>query len=187
MKRNKRIVVLAHCILNANSKVDGLSLYPGSMNPLIQFFLSEGIGMIQLPCPETQVYGIRRWGHVKEQFSHPFFRKQISNLVEPTIMDLVAYRDMGYDIMAIIGIDGSPSCGVSKTCSSSEWFGELENSDQLMEKKSTLIEVESPGVFIEEIVGLMQQYQLDIPFLAVDEICYEESVQQVIETLKTLI
>jgi predicted secreted protein len=33
------------------------------------------------------------------------------------------YRDNGYLLKGIIGIDGSPSCGVHKTCRSTRWSG----------------------------------------------------------------
>jgi predicted secreted protein len=61
MKRDKNIVVVCHCILNCNSKVEGLSEYRGAVD-FTKKLVDSGIGIIQLPCPEMILYGIKRWG-----------------------------------------------------------------------------------------------------------------------------
>ena len=50
--RSKKIIFLCHCCLNQNAKVRGIASYPGAITPLISMLLEEGIGMIQMPCPE---------------------------------------------------------------------------------------------------------------------------------------
>ena len=51
----------------------------------------------------------------------------------------------GYEISAVIGVDGSPTCGVSKTCSG-KWNGEICGQNNIEEKIATLKEIESSGV-----------------------------------------
>ena len=75
MKRDKTIIVTCHCILNCNSKVEGLSEFKGSID-LAKSFMDKGMGIIQLPCPEMILYGIKRWGHAREQFDNMFYRKE---------------------------------------------------------------------------------------------------------------
>ena len=84
----KKIVFVAHCLLNTASKVD---LYDKeeieSEEKLRREFLSKaiekGIQIIQLPCPEFTLYGTCRWGHVSNQFDNPFFRNHCKKILEP--------------------------------------------------------------------------------------------------------
>lgn len=121
MMRSKKIVILSHCILNSNAKVDGLAKYEGVLGQLIVYLIEEGYGIIQLPCPEISIYGVKRWGVVKEQNNTPHYRKHCRKILEPILEPVIDYMTNGYEIKALIGVDGSPSCGVVQTCSSRIW------------------------------------------------------------------
>lgn len=178
MKRGKRIILLSHCILNANSKVEGLSQYRGILRDYIDVIADKGIGIIQLPCPEMILYGIKRWGHVKEQFDTPFFRQQCRIMMEPIVQQLRNYVDFGYEIVGVVGIDGSPSCGVNFTCSGN-FGGEISNITNLDEIKDTLKDVNEMGVFMEELKNLLCEENLDIKFLAIDERDVYSSLEEI--------
>lgn len=169
MNRSGKIVILCHCILNANSKVEGLSIYKGVQNNLVNFLMEEGYGIIQLPCPEITLYGIKRWGHVKEQFDTPYFREHCRNIFMPYLNQIMDYVKNGYKIHAVIGIDGSPSCGVNKTCSSPKWGGEVGMEFGINDKINDLKIIQGKGIFIEEIENLLNQNGFNIKFLGVDE------------------
>lgn len=101
MNREKKIVLLSHCILNCNSKVEGLSTYASSIKSLVNFFMDSGIGIIQFPCPEMEIYGIKRWGHVKEQFDTAHFRKTSRELLKSTVGQIQNYMKNGYEIVGL--------------------------------------------------------------------------------------
>lgn len=168
MERKREIVVLSHCILNCNSKVEGLSNEKGSHNIALKF-LNKGYGIIQLPCPEMIMYGIKRWGHVKEQFDNLFYRNQCKIMLEPYIKQFENYIKNDYEIKAIIAIDGSPSCGYNKTCSSDNWYGELSGCNNLSEKINDIKMVNEKGVFIEELENLLCENNFKIPIIGLDE------------------
>ena len=76
----KRLLIVSHCILNTASKVamDEKELqeeYELRLT-LMTKVMENDIQLLQLPCPEFILYGSRRWGHVKDQFDHPHFRKE---------------------------------------------------------------------------------------------------------------
>ncbi|SKA75785.1 Predicted secreted protein [Caloramator quimbayensis] len=169
MKREKKIIFLCHCILNCNSKVEGLALYEGALNKILKYLIDEGYGIIQLPCPEVTFYGIKRWGHVKEQFDTPYFRNHCKEIFMPYLNQIRHYIKNDYRIDGIIGIDGSPSCGVNKTCSSLKWGGEVGCEFGIDEKINDLKMVKGKGVFIEEIEKLLKEYNLNIKFFCIDE------------------
>lgn len=168
MKRSRKILLVSHCILNSNSKIEGLSQYGGVFKEVISIINSEGIGIIQLPCPEMIAYGIKRWGHVKEQFDTLFYRNNCREMLKPIVGQVKSYMDTGYEIIGVLGIDGSPSCGVNLTCSGN-WGGELSGNENLEDIIKGSRDLESQGVFMEELDKYFKEYDMKIPFIAIDE------------------
>ena len=107
---------ICHCIINANSKVEGLSQYGGIFKEFIDIIGGKDIGIIQLPCPEMIIYGIKRWGHVKEQFDTLFYRQQCREMLRPIVQQTKSYMDAGYEILGVVGIDGSPCLLYTSRC-----------------------------------------------------------------------
>lgn len=169
MIRDKKMVLLSHCLLNINAKVYGLATSRGAQEELINFLLEKGYGIIQLPCPEMGFEGIKRWGQVKEQLDTPFFRKYCKEIFVPILEQIIDYNKNGYRIAALIGVNGSPSCGVNKTCSSESWGGEISNWQTIEEIMQQMNMIESPGVFIEQISKLLEANGIKLPVLAVEE------------------
>ncbi|RAK11745.1 putative secreted protein [Halanaerobium saccharolyticum] len=166
MERSKKLVLVAHCLLNSNSKVAGLVKKQEEIQKILSLLLEKKFGIIQLPCPELTLYGIKRWGHVKEQFDTPYYRRHCREIFQPYLDQIIDYRAVGYEIKALIGIDGSPSCGVNKTCSAC-WQGEVADlkPDELMSLKI----INEAGIFIEVIKKILKAKEIEIPLIAVDE------------------
>lgn len=180
MKRNKKIVFECHCLLNCNSKVEESSLYEGAMQ-FNKKLIDDGFGIIQLPCPEFMMYGAKRWGHTKEQFDNAFYRKECRRLLIDYINQMKVYIENSYDISGIIAIDGSPSCGYNKTCSSNKWSGELSSNKELLDKINDVKVVRGKGIFIEELISLLIENKLEIPIFAIDESDLDKSVKNLYE------
>ena len=187
MNRGKRIIILAHCILNANAKVYGLSTYPAVMTNLVNYLIENNIAIIQLPCPEMEIYGIQRWGHVKEQFDTLHFREKCSQMLKGIVGQIKNYRDNNYEVLGIVGINGSPSCGVTKTCSSKEWYGDFLDKEETWGRIEKLSVVNGMGVFIEELTKLLQTYDIQIPLWAVDEMDFENSTNEIVDELNAIL
>lgn len=185
MKRNKKIILLCHCILNCNSKVEGCSLYNGAIPEIVKAIADGGIGMLQLPCPELTLYGIRRWGHVKEQFDTPYYRKHCRDLLIPYIEQMRDYVKNGYELVGLLGIDGSPSCGVSATCSGN-WGGEFSEHPDLQAALGSVKLIASEGVFIEEAKNLLKTNGIQLPFIGIDEAHMADSIKKIYEFLRRL-
>lgn len=166
MERSKKIVLIAHCILNINSKVSGLAKTNLEMKSVFRLLLEKDIGIIQLPCPELTIYGSRRWGHVKEQFATPYYRKHCREIFKPYLEQIIDYQAAGYEIIALIGVEGSPSCGVNKTCSAC-WQGEV--TDLKPVELASLEMIAESGIFIEEIKKILKEKEIKIPLIAIDE------------------
>ena len=187
MKRGKKIIFLAHCILNVNAKVGGLASYPAALRELTDFLADHEVGMIQLPCPETEVLGIQRWGHVKEQLSHPFFSDCCARLLTPFVRQSVMYQEQGYTILGVIGVDGSPSCGIKKTCRSGQWGGDFLDSTETWEKVKTIKWVKEPGIFMETFQKKLMEKTFPLEFFGLDESNVESSLLRLIDELSRIL
>lgn len=165
MKRSRTIVLLSHCILNANAKVQGLASYRGAIEHVLLPILQSGAGIIQLPCPEQSFLGAKRWGMTREQYDTPSYRQHCQALLTSTIQELKDYVHSDYRILELIGIDGSPSCGVNRTCvgyTGGEWC-------KAGEQQKNLREIPGKGIFIQVLEEMLVQNGISIPFKAIDE------------------
>ena len=130
-----------------------------SFKVLVNDILDKNIGIIQLPCPEISFYGMKRWGHVKDQFETPHFRKQSKNIIENIVENVVEYKNNGYEILGVIGVKGSPSCGVSQTCRG-EWYGKDKSIKNMF---NTVRKCES-GAFMEVVESSLIDEGIEVDF-----------------------
>jgi predicted secreted protein len=102
--REQEVAVLAHCLLNPYTRVKGLR--PVSFRP-------EG-PVIQLPCPEALYLGLDRWAVTRNQLDVPEFRRFCRSLIlhYADLLEMLARQGTG---IRIVGLAGSPSCGVDTT------------------------------------------------------------------------
>lgn len=175
----KKILVITHCILNRASKVESYNIEEiNQENELRKELLKEvfekDVELLQLPCPEFTIYGARRWGHVKDQFDNPFFRNHCKNILKPIIEQLIEYytnKDK-FEILGIVAIDGSPSCGYNFTCKGN-YGGELGGCISLDKKIDSVVLENELGVFMEELKKILDDNNINIPIRTLkDEITH---------------
>jgi len=121
---------LSHCLLNENTRYLGGACRKASINELIDYLQEQGIGIVQMQCPEQktwggvlkkemlQGYGIN--GTWLSNFRKPYLkyfiwktRLSYRKLAKSVVSEIKDYIDSGFEIKGIIGIKGSPSCGLS--------------------------------------------------------------------------
>lgn len=168
MKRARKIVLISHCYLNVNAKIEGIALNSSVFEDLIQFLIKNHYGIIQLPCVEQHVCGIKRWGQVSNQLDNPHFRSECRRLLEAVVEQVIDFKNNGYEIIGVIGVNGSPSCGVDYTCVGN-LCGDFENEIKLKDKLSSVKMENKYGIMMEELKNLFIKNNLDINFVALDE------------------
>lgn len=168
MNRSKKIAIISHCIINQNSVVKGEYKDINIFFPFIKKLFEENIGILQLPCPETECYGLRRWGHVKEQFDNCGYRKYVEKIVNSFVDIIKEYINNGYEIVGIYGIAGSPSCGVNLTCSAN-WEGEISLYKDKEDIVSRIKIINESGIFMEIFKSVLDKNKINIPFYDVDD------------------
>jgi predicted secreted protein len=111
-KRSGRLVVVSHCIMNVHSLEDELAIYPGLEKEVVELLIEKGVGIYQIPCPELQLSGIFRKALPKDSYEHPKIRAFYQELAENISRTLKWYVKKDYAIVAVIGAEGSPTCGI---------------------------------------------------------------------------
>lgn len=110
--RSGRIVIVSHCILNVHSLEEGLAIYPGLEKEVVELFIEKGVGLYQIPCPEVELSGIFRKALPKDSYEHPKIRAYYRELAKNISKTLKSYVKKGYEIVAVIGAEASPTCGI---------------------------------------------------------------------------
>ncbi|WP_297134555.1 CD3072 family TudS-related putative desulfidase [Terrisporobacter sp.] len=175
----EKILVVSHCILNKASKVKGYNMEEMEeenqlRKELLKEVFDKDIELLQLPCPEFIMYGSKRWGHVKNQFDNPFFRKNCKEILNPIIEQLKEYNNSKdrFQILGIVSVEGSPSCGYNLTCKGN-YGGELGGCSNLQEKIESIVMVNEAGVFMEELEMLLNKNDLHIDIRTMqDQVTY---------------
>ncbi|AFS79445.1 hypothetical protein DUF523 [Gottschalkia acidurici 9a] len=165
MDRVKKVIILCHCLMNEKSKVKKVNITSSKYKKeFISLLIENEIGIIQLPCPEMICYGLKRWGHVKNQLDTPHYRKLCNELFQPYLDQIKQYLSNNYEVVCLVGVNGSPTCGVNRTCTGS-WGGELGQNPNLKDTLNTISSSRESGVFIDEIKAILKDHNISIPFI----------------------
>lgn len=128
-ERSKRVIFVSHCLLNENTRYLGGAFRQGCVDELVDEFQRQGIGISQMPCPEQ-----RAWGGVLKRYMLPIYGSQgtllyrlrgailplfvlytrwkYRHLAKEVVRDIEDYVHSGFEVVGIVGVGGSPSCGV---------------------------------------------------------------------------
>jgi predicted secreted protein len=119
--RSLKIILVAHCVLNQNARHVDCADFPAMMKPLLAALQAQEIGIVQLPCPEMMVLGLGRDRDVPplETIRDALELTESAARLQPFLDQIVyiikEYRWQGFQILGILGKNGSPACGVETT------------------------------------------------------------------------
>ncbi len=126
--RSKKVILVSHCIFNQNVKIDRCAHYPGAMREVAQALLDAGIGIVQIPCPEMHYLGLDRQVDKNLETTIESEDDRVGLLMNKTVprvlcgkisYDLIyqikQYQLNGFTVIGLLGINGSPTCGVETT------------------------------------------------------------------------
>jgi predicted secreted protein len=185
-RRSKKVVFLSHCLLNENTRYLGGACRRGCVEEIVQSCLESGLGMVQMPCPEQKA-----WGGVLKRRLLFFYgskgtlryrlraivlpvmlwytRRIYRRLAQETANQIQDYKESGIATLGIIGVDGSPSCGVHKTLNMREALdkiGRLERDSATAREVNRIISgtvTAGQGMYIELLRQEVGKRGLNIP------------------------
>lgn len=190
-RRSKRVIFLAHCLLNENVRYLGGACHGGAIQEILDQCLELDVGVVQLPCPEQQAWGgvLKRRllsfygsaGSVRYRVGRALFRvmlwytrKVYRRLARETADQIADYAKSGVTVLGIVGVDGSPSCGVFRTLSIGVAFrgiGRLEGNATSAEDVNRLVRssvTPGQGLYIQLLREQLAKRGLRVPLTAHD-------------------
>ncbi len=186
--RSKKVIFVAHCILNENTRYLGGAFKKGCIDEIVDEIQRHGIGIVQMKCPEQMAWGgvLKKymWRPVgsKNTFFYKFkavilplfmwntksIYRKIAGEVSNEIQD---YLESGFEVVGIIGIGGSPSCGVNTTLDMKKSAELLANAsvDEISREKingpgNIDLLIKGEGLFIEVLKGSLIKKGIMINF-----------------------
>ena len=127
-RRGRKLVVLAHCILNQNAKLDRCAHCAGAVREVVEVLLDEGIGIVQMECPEMLHLGLERQTdpaaspsveaedtRIARRMEEDAAQVIVERIAQNVVAQIADYQRHGFSLIGLLGINGSPSCGVETT------------------------------------------------------------------------
>ena len=190
-KRGRRVVFLSHCLLNENTRYLGGACRTCCVREVIEHSMDQGVGMVQMPCPEQQVWGgvlktrmLALYGRRARAFPGVvkallpvgllYMRWAYRAMARKVAAQIDDYVSSGFTVVGIVGIDGSPTCGVRTTVDIIGFVGDMLHAD-----RDTLTPGDQnawvrkharkgQGLFVQELERALQARHLSVSLLAHD-------------------
>lgn len=189
--RSRRVIFVAHCVLNENTRYLGGACRPGAIPEIVEACLQARVGIVQLPCPEQAAWGgvlkrrlLRLYGTASpvraaaRRFLLPMFmwytRRVYKRLAADIAMQMKDYREAGCAVMGVIGVDGSPSCGVCTTLDvrkAVEGIARLRVATATSDDMNAIVKgavCDGPGLFTRLLRNATAERNQTVPFAAHD-------------------
>jgi hypothetical protein len=187
-ERGKQVIFVSHCLLNENTRYLGGAFRRGGVDEIIAGFQQAGVGLCQMHCPEQ-----RAWGGVLKPWVLPMYGAQGTlryhlrpllfplftwytrwvywRLAKAVVRDIADYVRSGFEVVGIVGIGGSPSCGVWATLDLRRSLGAVAacpvaQLDRQQINKTAIADClrEGPGWYMEAIQRRLRRKRLIIPW-----------------------
>ncbi len=154
--RSKKLVFAAHCLLNPNVKVPGTAKHAGVLGGLMKLLADQGLGVVQMSCPEAEHLGLDRplGTDSLEQYDTPDYRKACAKQAEVIRKQIESFQSQGIRVMAILGVEGSPSCSVVSV-------------PMMKDGKRSMLP--GAGLFIQALEKTLGESGLTVPILGIPE------------------
>lgn len=171
-------------MLNVHSLEKNLAEYPGLEEDIVKIAIERGVGFVQLRCPETRLHGIERLPMPKDTYDKPHIRESYRKQAQEELLQLKEFIKNGAEIVAIIGAEASPSCGIHYVA---KWKPDVEP----MNRKwpDTIEFIEGKGVYMEELELLLDESSIKPKWIGVPGVSmkkafpgmYEETLTKIME------
>ncbi len=149
MKRGKKILYISHCLLNQNTIAPTLVKkgWTSGVWELTRLCEKYDVGLEQMPCPEFDVKGYPRCLATKDDYETEEFRDYCKKLSEEVEKNIRKFEKAGFKVLGVVGVAGSPSCGVFET-----------------HRKNVEGRVKESGIFMEELKKIVKKPFTDFDY-----------------------
>ena len=166
---------------------------PGCLPDVVERCIAQRLGIVQMPCPEQRAWGgvlkpmllrayaLKRRSPVVFALRRPLLalfrwhtRRVFRKLAQQVASEIADYLSSGMEVQAIVGVDGSPTCGVSTTMdlgSALKRVTRLPTSNltpALLNGELQACVIAGQGMFVDDVRRELANRHIDVPFLAHD-------------------
>ncbi len=191
-ERGKKVIFLSHCLLNENTRYLGGASRRACVDEIVDRLQKKGIGIVQMKCPEQKAWvgvlkremlmGYCIKGTWLKAFLKPFMilflwktKIYFRIIAKEVVYEIRDYIDSGFEVSGIVGIKGSPSCGVSAALDlkkSAQFAADLDietlSREYFNENCYKKCMVERSGLFFEELKKRLSSQNINITFFEHD-------------------
>ncbi len=160
MQRSRKIVFVSHPVLNQNAAPATKGYSPGAVKEVMEILGEAGVGIVQLPCIETEHFGLDRKPKIKEDLDSKPYRTACKKMAQEIIKTIINYKEKKYSVVGILGLEFSPTYAVHQ----------LENGHRNTPGK---------GILMEELELELAKKRMQIPFVGVNPNNPNSSAQKI--------
>jgi predicted secreted protein len=190
--RGRRVAFVSHCLLNENTRYLGGAFTAGAVPEVVTGLLEAGVGISQLPCPEQRAWGgvlkrllLRAHGIMGSPLyliRRPLLRLFVTytrlayrRLARGVAREIADYQRSGYEVIGVIGVGSSPSCGVRHTLDMRRSLEVIASCPITAIDRPTMNEqavagcrTVGEGIFTEELRRRLGRGGISVPFIEYD-------------------
>ena len=111
-KKDKRIILIAQCLVNPYCRVHILGQNFPLSQELMNYLMERHVGIIQYLCPETSAMGLGRNPQGRQQYDNTFFRDHCKKLLKVPMLMVKEFIKNNYRLTCFVGLENSPTCGI---------------------------------------------------------------------------
>jgi predicted secreted protein len=158
--RREKVAFVCHCVLNQSTRAwwraGGAKREKGMVSDIVGTLMNHGVGAVQMDCPEFSLYGNPRPPRTRDEYDTPEFRRRCREIAASACDAMESLQEKGRDprveVVAVVGVENSPSCGV-------EWTTRTIKGESRASR--------GRGLLIEAVEEEMQRRGLDVPLIGV--------------------
>jgi predicted secreted protein len=189
-ERGGRVLYVSHCLLNENVRYLGGARRRAAVDEVVDECRLRGLGICQMPCPEQ-----RAWGGVLKGFIAPLYGRHQLQGVAPALYgpfrlytqavyariartvaaDIADYVRSGLEVVGVVGVGASPSCGVHTTLRMDRTVRaiarcELSTLDRTRFNRDVILDnvVAGEGLFMRALRRATSRRGIELPFFEHD-------------------
>jgi len=169
-QRSKRFILVPFCLICQAFQAKGIVRFGFSsvIKPILDEILDNDLNIIQMPCPESMLggysQGLSREPKSYKEYNSPKFLLICEKTAQEVTMMIEGILSNGYEIVAILGMQYSPSCSVNL---------------QYSEKGTT----HEPGHFISALQKKLDEKKIEIPFIGINRRGLKPTIERIKKVL----
>lgn len=192
--RGGRVVFVSHCLLNENVRYLGGATRSGAIDEVVLAILDQGVGLVQMPCPEQQAWGGvlkplmllgygRGEGWARYRSTRlaaamgltMWSRATFAPLARRVAREIADYQNAGMRVVGVVGVRASPSCGVGCTLALDKALDTVAGCPlrqltvaSMNDRVVAASRRPGPGLFVGALQAALSRRGVAVPFLEHD-------------------